>query len=425
MYRNSESPRTLSALFLLAALWGCAATGTTTDGAGVAVGAGGAPGATAGTGGTGGAITAIVNDIDLRPIEFEMSSGGGQTCFPSLNDPASPTPNYDQFSPIVGKHCLGTNHQAIQGVQRVAFLGDSVTVGTPNLQHLLSIDNGHFWRNKLADWLIGKFGVNKGNDLDYGLWRTYDYFSGKGGKVKSGALWNCSKWGGRTDDLLEGGKQLAECFPSYPAKGADEVTLVVFTLGGNDISAMTKKGVDAPADEVNAGYPAAWQIAKDTIFHLENGLKWLKDPAMFPNGVYVVFANPFEFTDGTGKTDACVPQSVLDVPGIGKFDLSKLNVNMAELAGFKPWAKPEIQAKIVLWMLEEYMRLAVKYQVDLVWMLENFCGHGYVATGPNADPKAVCYLGPDAELWFDDTCTHPNDAGHGAIFNMFRAVIEE
>lgn len=53
-------------------------------------------------------------------------------------------PNYDQFGPIIGSHCMGTNHQDITGVERVVFLGDSVTVGTPPT---LSAD---YYRSKLA-----------------------------------------------------------------------------------------------------------------------------------------------------------------------------------------------------------------------------------------------------------------------------------
>ena len=71
------------------------------------------------------------------------------------------------------------------------------------------------------------------------------------------------------------------------------------------------------------------------------------------------------------------------------------------------------------------MRIAVDYQVDLIWLLESFCGHGFVATGPDADTESRCYRGPDAELYFDITCIHPNDAGHHALSELFKAVIAE
>ncbi len=346
----------------------------------------------------------------------------GDMCFSDIFDPEEPGPEYDKYAPTVGSHCFGTNHQDIVGVEKVVFLGDSVTVGTPNAEHLLSVDNEHFWRSKLATFLADHFGLEKGDDWNFGVWKTYDYFTGKGGQVEAGDFRNCSKWGARTDDFLEGGNQIAECFPEG---GSDKVTLVVFTMGGNDISSMTKKGQDATPEEIEAGYPQAWAVAEKTILHLENAVKHIKDPANFPNGAFVVFANPFEFTDGTGDVNACTPQSKLDIPGIGEVDLSTLNVNMAELAGYKAWEDPTTQAAIVIWLLEEYMRIAVEYDADLVWMLEHFCGHGYIATGPDADTENRCYRGPDAELYFDLTCTHPSEAGHAAIYELFKGVVLE
>ena len=339
-------------------------------------------------------------------------------CFPELNsDPEAVGPNYDQYAPVIGSHCQGTNHQDIQGVEQVVFLGDSVTVGTPNLEFLLSIQNEHFYRNKLAGWLVDHFSLSSGELLDWALWKAYDYFTGKGGKLDAGALKNCSKWGARNDDFLEGGGQVAECFPEG---GSDKVTLVVFTMGGNDVSSIAQKGGEATPEEVAAGYPQAWATAQSAIEHLENTMAWLTDPTNFPNGVFVVFANPFEFTDGTGQTDACKPQLK-----IGDWDLAQSDLNLGELVGFNEWADPAIQADIVIWLMEQYMRIAVDYQVDLAFMLESFCGHGYVATGPLADPEARCYLGPEAALWFDITCFHPNSKGHAAIFELFQAIIAE
>src|SRR3990170_2334213 len=52
-------------------------------------------------------------------------------CFPGLGDPAKGLPDYDQFGTVVGAHCDGTNHQDIAGVDKVVFLGDSITEGTP------------------------------------------------------------------------------------------------------------------------------------------------------------------------------------------------------------------------------------------------------------------------------------------------------
>jgi lysophospholipase L1-like esterase len=329
-------------------------------------------------------------------------------------------PQYDALNPVVAKHCLGTNHQDITGVQQVVVLGDSVAQGTPNDKHLLAVDNSHFWRNLFAEWAAVEFKLDRGNPIDWGLWKTYQY-TGVPGRTESGDFKNCSKWGARTDDLLEGGGQIAQCFPSG---GSDKRTLVVMTMGGNDIAKIQQTGAEATPAEIAAGYPAAWALAETTVGYLRDALVWLKDPVRFPNGSYVIFANPYEFTDGTGAIDACSPQAI-EIPGVITIDLSAFDIPIASLGGFGAWEKPEVQEAIVIWLLEQYTALAVETQTDVLWLLENFCGHGYVATGPDADTQNRCYRGPNAALWFDITCIHPSDAGHYAIYDMFRAAVTE
>jgi len=358
--------------------------------------------------------------VDTEP-ELPVQ-GVGPLCFPSVYDPNEKGPDYDQFQPLIGSHCYGTNHQVISGVKEVVFLGDSVTVGTPNIAHLLSVDNSHFHRNLLAEWLANHYGLKTGNLWDWGVWKTYDYFTGKGGDMQVGDFRHCGKWGARTDDLLSGGGQVHECFPSG---GHPEPTLFIISLGGNDIARITEKGAEASPEEVAAGYPEAWALAESAVGYLEEAIVYIKDPVNFPGGSFVVYCNGFEFTDATGQTSACTPQFELDIPYIGTVDLSELAIPVALLAGYGEWEQPEVQADIVIWMLEQYMRIAVEYQADMIWTIESFCGHGYVAAGANADPDNVCYLGPDSPLYFDETCVHPSEAGHFALYQMYRAVVEE
>jgi hypothetical protein len=130
-------------------------------------------------------------------------------------------------------------------------------------------------------------------------------------------------------------------------------------------------------------------------------VEWLKDPAVFPAGNDVVFANMFEFTDGTGDVDACA------AAGAAGFD--------------EPWDRPEDLEELVIWMNEQYMDIAVDNGADMVFLLEAFCGHGF----NHDDPNNRCYRGPDSEVWFDLTCIHPNPTGHEQIANMFLDVIAE
>ncbi len=300
------------------------------------------------------AVDASVPSIDaaLSPID---------QCFQGLvaPDPSKPKPNYNQFAPVVNSHCTGTNYQNIQGVQKVVFLGDSITAGTPPT---LPTD---FYRTRVANEMRTKFGPF----ID----------------VK-----DCSKWGARADDLLlPPNNQIADCFGPVEAKK----TLVVMTIGGNDMNSI--------AGDASEGDTPAQTMAKVDQFLalLENTIAYVKNPAHFPNGAYLVFANIYEFTDGTGDLLSC--------PAAG-------------LAGYSGAAAPQM-TQAYLHATEQYMRMAVQYQVDMVFMLENFCGHGFHA----GDPNSICYRGPDAETWFDLTCIHPNPEGHGELAKLFKTTIAD
>ena len=75
-----------------------------------------------------------------------------EQCFPELMDEEQHGgPDYDLLQPQIGSHCNGTNHQNIQDIERVVFLGDSVTVGTP------PTPDAEFYRNLLAKELAEEF----------------------------------------------------------------------------------------------------------------------------------------------------------------------------------------------------------------------------------------------------------------------------
>jgi lysophospholipase L1-like esterase len=343
-------------------------------------------------------------EVDPNDTDAETSETIASTCFPWVSNPEALGPTYEESGATIGSHCLGTNHQEIAEIELVVFLGDSVTVGTPNFEHLLPTDNNHYWRNKIAKDLVSLYGLDKGNDLSWGLWKSWDAFEQKGALNESGDFRNCAHWGGRTKDFLEGDKQLDLCFPDG---GSDKKTLVLFTVGGNDFKKIVDTGSGSTPEEVAAGYLNVWAEAEAIINHLKNAIEWLKDPVRFPNGVSIIFANPYEFTDGTGDTSSCASAEVL--------------------SGVEAWEDSEALATVSTWIFMQFMDIAVSTQTDMVFMLEGFCGHGYVKAGPTSDPDAYspCDAGPDAALWFDETCVHPNQDGHQAIYDMFSAVILE
>ncbi|MBW2525529.1 MAG: SGNH/GDSL hydrolase family protein [Deltaproteobacteria bacterium] len=263
-------------------------------------------------------------------------------------------PDYDQFQPVVGSHCLGTDHQDITNIEKVVFLGDSVTAGTP------PTPAAQFYRHLLVGKLSAHFGALE--------------------------VANCSAWGARTDDLLIGKRQIPQCFPGIEPKR----TLVIMTVGGNDIAAWAQDGLSAQEAMVEAD--AAAQL-------LREGIEWFyEDPSRFPNGVFVIVGNPYEYTDATGDLLSC-PSALL-----------------AGLSG--NWIEG---APAVVHFQEQFMQIAVDTNTDVIFLLENFCGHGF----RRGDPSSPCYLGPGTEGWFDLTCTHPNPTGHGVIADMFEATVLE
>ncbi len=325
-------------------------------------------------------------EVDARPLDAMLppDAAPAQTataCFDGLFDgELTAGPDYDQFDPLVAPHCAGTDHQRIEGIERVVFVGDSVTVGTP--PH----DPSVYYRVVLADRLAQRFDLTP---PDWGWWQV-DLINGVGLVRESGDFANCGRYGARTDDLMRDGDLMTRCVP--PDKRHLR-TLFVMTIGGNDVASITQDGIDGASPE------DLWAETEEFVGLLRDAMRWVRAPDRFPNGVSVIFANMFEFTDGTGDVTAC--------PAAG-------------LAGFgAEWEDPTLLADMVVWANEQFMSIAVEYGVDMIFMLEHFCGHGFNFD----DPAAPCYRGPDAELWFDLTCIHPNATGHAAIADLFEAVI--
>jgi lysophospholipase L1-like esterase len=290
-------------------------------------------------------------------------------------------PDYDQYGPTIGADCLGTAHQRIDGIERVVFLGDSITVGTPPWS------NEELYRSLVADALAARFSLEPPS----WQWKSYDIFGGTSGVQTSGAFSSCAYWGARTDDFLREGGQIENCFPDSEM---DKRTLVIITMGGNDIFKIAERGIEGATVE------ELWDQTRQFVQYMRDAVEWFRTPGRFPNGVYVVFANIYEYTDGTGDLSSC-PAAAL-----------------AGLVG--EWENPEALSSMLIWADEQFLALAVETGTDMVFMLEEFCGHGY----RNTDPQVECYRGPDAERWFDLTCIHPNPLGHAALAEMFLSVVD-
>ena len=318
----------------------------------------------------------------------ESSSSGGdpigpfEACYEGVFVNGFPGINYDSLEIPVGSHCLGTNVQDIDDIERVVFLGDSVTVGTP------PTGVGDYYRNILADALADRFALSFGSNK--GLWQAPDIFNGTSIVRESGDFASCAEWGARTDDLLAG-NQIGDC---YPEATRDLRTLTIITMGGNDLARI--------AQESGAGAKpsVAWDLAESAVDHMRESANWLKDPENFPNGHFVVFANVYEFTDGTGLVESC---------------------NLSGLAGFEPIDSLGDALLVIGWIEDQYARIAQETGSDFIFMFEEFLGHGFL----HDDPEAAGYRGPGNENWFDLTCIHPTPTGHGVIADMFLATVAE
>jgi len=373
----------------LTAVLGLGACSDDAAGDGTPSDSGGATGSTGATDDTTGELdTAATDDAEGTSSADGGSTDTGDTDGPVgvdciddqfVNGP-SPGPDYSMFDVELGSHCQGTNQQDITEIERVVFLGDSVTVGTP------PTGAPDFYRSILADALALEFGL----EPPEAAWKQVNIFDGTSQVQRSGDFASCAVWGARNDDIQA---QMDECFTP---EDLGLRTLVVMTMGGNDLSSLAQDAID--------GVPIATifeDLEQMVAFH-EEAIRWLvADPAMFPNGVFVVNTNVYEFTDYT---------------------VDLLSCPAAPTAGFN--ANPE-NPDVLLGSLnlinEEYMRIAEESGTDVVFMFEGFCGHGFHSD----DPDNPCYRGPGNDNWFDFTCIHPTPAGHGALAEMFLNVVTE
>lgn len=216
-----------------------------------------------------------------------------ERCFPGVGDPGRPMPEYDRFGPEVGEHCAGTAHQRISDVERVVFVGDSVTKGTP------PTDERDFYRTIVGEGLQERF---PGVVVD-----------------------DCSEWGAETHDLQSGDRQLEACFGDVNP----ERTLVISTLGGNDMfEVATDMHEGATLDELRPRL-------QESLDDWDRALTWLDDPVRFPAGAQVVLANVYEFTDATGDLASCPTAAYFgydfQVPGM-RDAYVELNEGLVELA---------------------------------------------------------------------------------------------
>jgi lysophospholipase L1-like esterase len=300
-----------------------------------------------------GGVSADTGAVDTWDPEATLY----ENCWSDIDPVAAGFPVYDNFGVVAGRHCLGSDHQNIEGIERLVFLGDSITAGTP------PTPSDEIWRTVFAEAMQARFG----EDLE---------------------IADCSRFGARTDDYAD--EQIPTCFPAP----SDKRTLVVGTMGGNDIFAAASTLLEG------GGVESSLAVLDRAVRYQREAMWWFRDNAdlMFPNGVAVISANVYEFTDTTGDLSACP---------------------MADQLGFGGQA--DEVAFATGYLNAAWAEIAVETSTDVVFMQEEFCGHGFAST----DPEIPCYRGPEAAVYFDLTCIHPTPAGHGRLSEMFTAVVDD
>ncbi len=270
-----------------------------------------------------------------------------RACFPHLVDAISLEIEFDAE---VSDTCAGTAHQDIDDVDKLVIMGDSISDGAGASSNV----NAYF------SILHASLETHFGHSIE---------------------LVNCAV-GGAVNSGLVG--QINNCFTAQESMR----TLVVFTSGGNDIANMAFSKLST-ADGL---------AAVDTMVgHLDAAVAMFDDTTRWPEGVFVVFADVYEYTDATANMSSCP---------------------LAALGGLSgTW---EAGLPVFAYMTSEYGRIAAEYGRDVIFMEETFCGHGFAADSPESPCNEVA-----GDNWFSFDCIHPNNAGHKAIADLFYSVVTQ
>lgn len=186
-----------------------------------------------------------------------------------------------------------------------------------------------------------------------------------------------SRGGATTETLLDSQIGKLDDQMSFPAEGE---SLVVMTIGGNDITGLMLSG--------STDYSEPLQAIQDNLRAI---VESFQDPDRFPDGAFLYVTNVYDPSDGTGQADECF-----------------YGLDMGHL--MEPMAQTNADSAA----------MAAELGFSLVDLHGHFLGHGF-----NGDePTNENYAGDDYEQWFYRDCIHPNDVGHNQIRRLFLAAIQ-
>jgi lysophospholipase L1-like esterase len=240
---------------------------------------------------------------------------------------------------------------------RIVFLGDSITAG-----------DGDNDRDLLYKELLQE---------NRRPWSGFDDVDLETSFPSITEVVDVSRGGATTDTLLGSQLPALEDDLAFPASGE---TVVVFTIGGNDLQAALAPFTDAEA------------LATAVLGRVEEAVTWLQDPERFPDGVRIYATNVYEPSDGTGYNADCFF-------GIDYSD--KIGV----LADYN----------------DDLAALGAELGFSVVDLRGHFLGHGHNF----ADSGIDAYDAEDPTLWMLDDCIHPNKRGHHEVRRLFHAAITD
>jgi lysophospholipase L1-like esterase len=238
---------------------------------------------------------------------------------------------------------------------RIIFLGDSITAG-----------DGTNEERQLYKAILQENAAR---------WTGFDDVDLETSFPSIAEVVDVSVGGATTDTMLVSQLADLESQLAFPASGE---TLIVFTIGGNDLQAALVPFANAQV------------VVDKTLGNLAEIIDWLQDPAKFPDGAYLHVTNVYEPTDGIGQYDDCF--FGIDFEEKMPY-LEAYNQGVADMANEKGFAAVDLRG--------------------------HFLGHGWNYMDMNVPQHDM----DDMTLWMLDDCIHPNPRGHHELRRLFHASI--
>ena len=188
-------------------------------------------------------------------------------------------------------------------------------------------------------------------------------------------VFNFAISGATTDSMFDEQLNLLDDAFEFPVAGE---TIVVFTIGGNDMQRALAPGANAE------------QVANGTLARFEQIVGWLQNPSRFPDGLYVYATNVHEPSDGEGSTPSCF-----------------FGIDYADKL-------PALEA-----YNEDLRAFAAEAGIAVLDLRGHFLGHGFYSEAAGS----AAYDADDPTRWFDRDCIHPNDRGHHELRRLLHAAI--